>query len=173
MTKDIIQKIESLFWENTFSDVSMDEVALKLGMKKASLYYHFTSKEVMFMEVLNYSYEKYKKYIIALLKKDELEDIISWLINYSVKEKNLYSIISQKWYCKIDVIKNLIEDKNEELWIILKKFFWEKYNLNEQRVLLLRSVIDDLSKKNCIFNCKETDTKKITDEIITLFFNNK
>jgi AcrR family transcriptional regulator len=77
MAKDIIQKIESLFWENTFSDVSMDEVALKLGMKKASLYYHFTSKEVMFMEVLNYSYEKYKKFIIALFKKDDLESIIS------------------------------------------------------------------------------------------------
>ncbi|HBY75030.1 TPA: hypothetical protein DEG21_04105 [Patescibacteria group bacterium] len=96
MTNNITEKIESLFWENTFSDVSMDDVALSLGMKKASLYYHFPSKEAMLVEVINYSYDKYRAYLIDLFEKDKIEEIVTGLITYSIKEKNLFSIISQK-----------------------------------------------------------------------------
>lgn len=173
MTNKITEKIESLFWENTFSDVSMDDVASKLGMKKASLYYHFPSKEAMLIEVINYSYDKYRAYLIDLFEKDKIEEVVSGLITYSIKEKNLFSIISQKWYCKIEEIKNIIEQKNAELTYIFNTYFQEKYKLNKEKLILLQSTIWDLSKRSCLFDCKEMDIKKITNEIITLFFNNK
>src|SRR5574343_472463 len=54
---EILRKIEDLFYAKSFSDLSMDEIALALEMKKASLYYHYPSKEAMFTEILYESYE--------------------------------------------------------------------------------------------------------------------
>lgn len=50
--QELLRTIETLFWENAFSDLTMDKIAEKLGIKKPSLYYHFPSKEAMFLEVL-------------------------------------------------------------------------------------------------------------------------
>ena len=72
MKTEILEKIEILFSENAFAEVSMDDVAKKLDMKKASLYYHFSSKEQMFIEVLEYSFGKYQTYLEELLAHSEL-----------------------------------------------------------------------------------------------------
>jgi AcrR family transcriptional regulator len=46
MTKqEILEKIEPLFFQKSFKEISMQEIADTLEMKKASLYYHFPSKE--------------------------------------------------------------------------------------------------------------------------------
>jgi len=59
MNTEILLHIEELFYSTAFSDLSMEEIAKGLNMKKASLYYHFPSKEEMFLRVLEYSYGKY------------------------------------------------------------------------------------------------------------------
>jgi len=76
MKIEILEKIEDLFFENAFAEVSMDDIAKNLNMKKASLYYHFPSKESMFIDVLEHSFKKYKKYINELFESDNLDDII-------------------------------------------------------------------------------------------------
>lgn len=58
--------IESLFFDTAFSDLSMDEIAKALDIKKASLYYHFPSKEQMFLETLAHSYEKYHSAMLEI-----------------------------------------------------------------------------------------------------------
>ena len=64
---ELLRTIETLFWENSFSDLSMDQIAAHLGMKKASLYYHFPSKEAMFVAVLEQSYEVYREFVARTL----------------------------------------------------------------------------------------------------------
>jgi AcrR family transcriptional regulator len=76
MKTPLLEKIETLFWQNSFAEVSMDEVAKRLDMKKASLYYHFASKEVMFIEVLEYSFLKYKTYLEELLQTAPIDKIL-------------------------------------------------------------------------------------------------
>lgn len=171
MKIDILEKVESLFWENSFAEVSMDEVGKKLEMKKSSIYYHFSSKEQMFLEVLEYSFWKYKKYIEELLNNSKIDEIILWLISFPIENKNLFAIVSQKWYCKIWLIINLIIQKNIELSNIFHKYFETKYSFNKEKTILLQSILNDLSKKYCIFDCKETlDSSKLIPEIIKLFF---
>lgn len=171
MKTKILEKVEYLFWENSFAEVSMDEVAKKLGMKKASVYYHFPSKEKMFIEILEFSFSRYKSFLEELLLKIEIEKTIIWIISYPIESKNLFSIVSQKWYCKIESIKNLIIQKNTELFQIFYKYFKNKYWFNEEKTVLLQSVLNDLSKKYCIFDCKESlDLSKLVPEIVRLFF---
>lgn len=61
--KDLLRTIEILFWENAFSDLSMDVIAQRIGIKKPSLYYHFPSKEAMFLLVLEESFHSYKRFL--------------------------------------------------------------------------------------------------------------
>jgi AcrR family transcriptional regulator len=96
MKTDILSKIEELFWENAFAELSMDEVGKCLGIKKSSLYYHFPSKDQMFIEALEYSYEKYRKSLEDIFLKEDLKEIIIALINFPLKSKNLFAVVLQK-----------------------------------------------------------------------------
>jgi AcrR family transcriptional regulator len=123
MTADLLQKIETLFFENAFAELSMDEIARNLGIKKASLYYHFSSKEAMFLEVLRFSHEKYISFLDDVFKETDLQKIIRSLISFPLENKNLFSIILQRGYCKIEAIQSFILEKTKENQeIFLEKF---------------------------------------------------
>ncbi|MHA2104103.1 MAG: TetR/AcrR family transcriptional regulator [Candidatus Hodarchaeales archaeon] len=49
----IIQKAISLFLQNGYENVSLNDITEKIGMKKPSIYYYFDSKEKLFREVVN------------------------------------------------------------------------------------------------------------------------
>lgn len=171
MKTKILEKIESLFWENSFAEVSMDEIARVLGMKKSSVYYHFPSKEKMFIDVLEFSFNRYKSFLQEILVNQEIDKILVWIISYPLESKNLFAVVSQKWYCKIWIIRDLIYEKNMELFNIFFKYFEEKYSFNQEKTILLQSILNDLSKKYCIFDCKETiDSEKLISEIKKIFF---
>ena len=74
----------------------MDEVAKNLGIKKASLYHYFSSKEDMFLKILEYSFGKYRLFLLDVLTSDKLEQIVSDLITFPYMEKNLFSIVGER-----------------------------------------------------------------------------
>lgn len=171
MKSDLLNKIEILFFDNAFSEVSMDEIAKELNMKKPSLYYHFPSKEEMFLSVLNHSFDKYMLQINLLFEAEDIEEIIIWLISFPIESKNLFAVVSQKWYCKIWLLRDLITEKNKELFWIFLNFFGDKYHFTQEKTIIFQSVINDLSKKYCIFDCKEfLDIKLLVPEIKRTFF---
>jgi len=93
---ELLRTIETLFWENSFSDLSMDMIAQKLGMKKPSLYYHFASKEAMFLEVLEHSFESYRTFLESTLRIGDNREKIAKLILFPLQTQNLFAIASQK-----------------------------------------------------------------------------
>ena len=50
--QEIVQAAKSLFSKKGYSSTSMDEIAEKVGITKASLYYFFESKERIFAEII-------------------------------------------------------------------------------------------------------------------------
>ncbi|MDP2090639.1 MAG: TetR/AcrR family transcriptional regulator [Candidatus Gracilibacteria bacterium] len=171
MKTKLLEKIETLFWENSFADVTMDEIARELGMKKASVYYHFPSKEEMFIEVLEYSFNRYKLFIEALISGNNLDEILRGIIKYPLESKNLFAVVSQKGYCKIGIIRDLISIKNRELFNLFFDYLAGKYSFNQEKTILLQSILSDLSKKYCIFDCSENlDIEKLINEIKKIFF---
>ena len=169
MTKnEILKKIEPLFYDKTFKEVSMQEIANHLWIKKASLYYYYSSKESLQEDLINYSYENYKKFIFSILNKD-LKTFIEKYISYPFKSQNIFSLINQIWYCENEKIKKYISAKQLEIINIIKEDFQQKYWFNEERIFILLSIIENISKKKCIFWWCPYDLEKIIDEILTIF----
>lgn len=172
MKNQILEKTEILFWENSFSDLSMDEIAKNIGIKKASLYHYFTSKDVMFLEILEFSFQKYNNFLDELLSSDiqdknsNFKEKIIKLIKFPYEQKNLFSIVLQKWYCKLDKMREFVIEKNLIINQKFENYFLPKFNLNKNRLLILRSIIDDLWKKYCLINCTNSDDiRDIVEEI--------
>jgi AcrR family transcriptional regulator len=96
MKKELgLGKLEKLFYEKTFSDVSRQNIANFLNIKKSSVYYYFPSKEKLIKEVLNYSFDNYKTFI-ENIPTNNLKNLIYDFIEFPNKSKNLFSIIAQK-----------------------------------------------------------------------------
>lgn len=148
--QEILNKIEPLFFEWNFKEVSLSKVADILWIKKASLYYYFASKNVFFEEVILNSVERYILFLDSISDKSFDEFIISFM-EYPNTSKNLISVIDES-YCDIPEIRDLISEK---------KYFLEKYILNilsskfwmsETRWFLLLSLISSFSKRMCFRN---------------------
>lgn len=167
---ELLRIIETLFWEQSFSDLSMEMVAQKLGIKKASLYYHFPSKEAMFLEVLEQSFVSYKTFLLDTLRIINADEMIGKLILFPLQTQNLFAIASQKGYCQMDDIRNTIESRYRELETERGEICQERFGWNEARTKLFFSLIESLSKKSCLENCEGERKEEMIGEIQKLFF---
>lgn len=173
MKTEVLEKIEQIFWKKDFSEVSMDEVANLLGIKKASVYHHFPSKEMMFLEVLEYSFEKYKNFIEKLFsgKADDMEKVTRDLIFYPLLQKNLFSIVAQKGYCQISAVKDVIAERSNVITKIFVDFFSNKFGFEEEKIVIYKSVVEFLSKKYCMYACPDEEKlEKLINNMVTIFF---
>ncbi len=164
----LLDKIENLFYSKTFANVSMQEIATELNIKKASLYYHFPSKEALITETINHSFTKYETFIQDTLKKD-LKTLIQKLIRYPSKSKNLFSIINQNWYCDNWDQKTEIRKKQERIFELLSTRFKEEYNFSLEKSFILISLLDDLWKKRCLFWKCPVSVENLVEEIYKMF----
>jgi TetR/AcrR family transcriptional regulator, transcriptional repressor for nem operon len=95
---EIIKKIEDLFFEKSFKEVSMQDIANDLGMKKASLYYYFPSKDILILEVLESSFNIYLEFInktIEIWTNENFKELLKKFLYFPEKNKNIFSIINQ------------------------------------------------------------------------------
>ncbi|MEC4816970.1 MAG: TetR/AcrR family transcriptional regulator [Scytonema sp. PMC 1069.18] len=56
----ILDVVESLFRERGYTAVTMRDIAKAVGMRQASLYYHFPSKEELFVSVRERMFERHR-----------------------------------------------------------------------------------------------------------------
>ncbi|EKE28217.1 MAG: hypothetical protein ACD_3C00086G0061 [uncultured bacterium (gcode 4)] len=170
MKTELLQKIEELFWENAFAELSMDDVGKNLWIKKSSIYYHFPSKDQMFYETLEYSSIKYLKFLDEALILADMKDIVKSLIDFPFKSKNLFAVVLQKGYCKNEHVKDFIINANLEISKKFTESLWIRFSMNKERIILFRSIIDDLWKKNCTIWCGNSgDFESVANEIVKLF----
>jgi AcrR family transcriptional regulator len=72
ITKDkIIEESRQLFAEKGYEGTSMSDVAEAVGIKKASLYYFFKNKEILFVAVLDQIWSKLCEDMVEMCKKRE------------------------------------------------------------------------------------------------------
>lgn len=168
--QELLRTIETLFWENAFSDLTMDKIAEKLGIKKPSLYYHFPSKEAMFLEVLWQSFGSYESFLKESLQIEDIPLMIAKLILFPLESKNLFAIVSQKGYCQIEDIRKVIEAKFLELETEKTRICRERFGWNEPRTKLFFALIESLSKKACLENCEGERKEEVIGEIRRIFW---
>ncbi|AIF70268.1 hypothetical protein PAP_09460 [Palaeococcus pacificus DY20341] len=80
----ILEVALELFSERAYDDVSMEEIAKKVGISKGGLFYHFSSKYELAKEALFYGFEQWAKTIFPkILSAESPEDKFKALIEYS------------------------------------------------------------------------------------------
>lgn len=176
MTKqEIIQKIEILFFKKSFKEVSMQEIATEIGMKKASLYYHFPSKDEAIKEVLDFSFENYLNFIKDIISKwneNNFKELLLDFLNFWDTNKNIFSVINQNWYVENEEIYNYIKEKQKIIFNTIHKAMKEKENFSSEKTFLFLNIINQIWRKNNIFSLCGIDDNNVLNEIEKLFFNN-
>jgi AcrR family transcriptional regulator len=75
-TKNFItEKAFKLFSKNGYDGTGMEEIAVEVGIRKASLYSHFKGKEEILREVFNKVLDEYSGYMNGLIRYDSKKDI--------------------------------------------------------------------------------------------------
>ena len=176
--EEILKKIENLFYFKTFKEVSMQDIANELWIKKASLYYYFSSKDEILKEVIEDSFNEFLNFIKNLidiweknLTNDKvIKEVIRDFIEYPETSKNLFSIINQNWYCDNPEIIKIIEKKEKIIFENISDKFNNVLNFSNEKTFLFMSVMHDIWRKKCIYwECK-IDIEKIIDELYKIFF---
>jgi AcrR family transcriptional regulator len=75
---EIIQKAEELFFARGYHAVTLQQIAKELGIKPASLYYHFRDgKEEIYLQVIRSRVQTFKSALEAIaFREDDLEKIL-------------------------------------------------------------------------------------------------
>lgn len=172
---EILRKIEDLFYEKSFSDLPMDEIAAELGMKKASLYYHFPSKEAMFTEVLEDSFARYREEVLRNLKeRDGTEppaELVRSLVEFASENRNVFAVASQKGYCRIDVVRERIAERKRSLSDECCGILRDRYGWNAARCSLFLMVVETLAQRRCGEGCPDPLSDEIANETAEIFFS--
>src|SRR3989344_927954 len=91
--KHIISTARKLFSEHSYLGVSMSDIAKKLNITKAALYYHFTSKTEIYKNVLNEVFGnltlKIDESFSERTPDQKLRKLIQNYLDFGNKEKNL------------------------------------------------------------------------------------
>lgn len=179
--KYIIDTARQFFSEYSYLGVSMSDIAKKLNITKAALYYHFTGKAEIYEKVLDEVFDELSR-TIAEAKNEttvnkKLHKLIKNYLNFGFKEKNLIKAIMLKLspannkiikhVAKLrEEIANLIQPAIEE--VMVNKNLTKKV---DSRLLtsMLTSMMDGLLLEYSFLN-KKINSAKISDQIIAVLF---
>jgi AcrR family transcriptional regulator len=173
----ILNIASKLFSEFGFLGVSMEDIARRLNITKAGLYYHFKSKKDLYLQVLESAFQNLTRILNKRLLeekslKQEFSQLIRNYIHFSLKEKNLIQAITLKSSDIDPAITNYIiklrKQINKKFQIHLKKTFKKKpgrgYNLQFVSSSLL-GVMDRLILEATLFN-KKLNVKKESSRVL-------
>ncbi|MFZ2970909.1 MAG: TetR/AcrR family transcriptional regulator [Minisyncoccia bacterium] len=179
----IIDVAEQLFAKFGYLGVSMSDIAKSLEITKAALYYHFSSKEDLFLKVLSKDFEE----LSGAIKKLSEEDLpiqkkfcraITVYIDISLKRKGLAKLTMQKLSKDDDgiidfIAKTKIEIANQLEPIVREFFIYKKKNIISSKVAtyLLIGMLNTFILGEILEGGKNWKAKDIATQINALFFS--
>lgn len=98
--KNIIQVAREFFSEYGYLGTSMSDLATRLNMTKAALYYHFAGKAEIFKTVLDEAFAELSQGLTeaknAKTAEQKLENVIKSYLQFGAREKNLTKVLVLK-----------------------------------------------------------------------------
>ncbi|MEA2089031.1 MAG: TetR/AcrR family transcriptional regulator [Patescibacteria group bacterium] len=179
--KHIIEIARKLFSEYSYLGVSMNDIAKKLNITKAALYYHFSGKAEIYKDVLNKVFHNLSLSIAGAFNEKtadkKLRILIKNYLDFGFNEKNLIkSLIFKMSPTDTQIRKHIIKLREQTVDLIqpvitemiAKKKLARKV---DSRLLtsLLTGMMDGLLLEYSFLN-KKINSKKISNQIITILF---
>lgn len=106
MKNNIIEKASKLFLQLGFKSVTMEDLALSLGISKKTLYIHFENKNELVQEVAYFIFENVRQDILKIKENtsnpiEELHCVKMEVMKYLESEQTSPNYQLQKYYPKI------------------------------------------------------------------------
>jgi AcrR family transcriptional regulator len=177
----IIEEARSLFSEYSFLGVSMADIAQRLNITKAALYYHFASKADLYENVLD---DVLKRLSLAITEAfsqktnaQKLKKLVNNYLEFGFSEKNLVKALLLKFSPgSSEVTERIIgarEQISNQIRPLVNEILKEK-NLakkTDSRLVtsLLLGMMDGLLLEYSLFD-KEFDSEKVADQIVNILF---
>ncbi len=188
-SKDIVQDTKKyitnaarrLFSEFSYLGVSMNDIAKKLNITKAALYYYYTGKGEIYEKVLDDVFNDLSLSIAQASNENtidkKLHKLIKNYLDFGFKEKNLIKALMLKLSPGENQITKHIARLRKQIVSLIRPVVEEVIigkNLTKKidsKLLtsLLTGTMDGLLLKYSFFN-KKIDSAKISDRIITALF---
>ena len=179
--KYITDTARRLFSEFSYLGVSMNDIAKKLNVTKAALYYHFTGKAEIYEKVLDNVFNDLSLSITQASNETtidkKLHKLIKNYLDFGFKEKNLIKALMLKLSPADDQITKRITQLRERvanlIQPIIEEVFASKKLTKKVDVglltSLLTSMMDGLLLEYSFLN-KKINSAKISDQIIAVLF---
>lgn len=100
--EEIIRAAAELFSQKSYHDVTMDDIAEKVGVAKGTIYLYFDSKENLYLEIMEETYEE----IESILEKETAKSDPA-----PVKLKKVLGLIFKFYLQNLDVLRILSRDE--------------------------------------------------------------
>ncbi|MDD3679149.1 MAG: TetR/AcrR family transcriptional regulator [Patescibacteria group bacterium] len=179
--KYIIDTARHLFSEYSYLGVSMNDIAKKLNVTKAALYYHFAGKAEIYGKVIDGVANDLSLTIIEALNEatidKKLHKLIKNYLDFGFKENNLIKALMLKLSPADSEIKKHIIQLRERVANLIQPVI-EEMSVNKKitgkvdsRLLtsMLTSMMDGLLLEHSFLN-KKINSAKISDQIIAVLF---
>ena len=137
--KRIIDGALKVFNEVGIEKTTMDEIALESGFGKATLYYYFSSKDEVFVEIMEHGWKQLwegieTKIIENLSPRDKFMGIVRAMASIVTENKTLYGFLF--------TAPNFIKDSQKQIW----------KTYQERLYAILQSIIEEGIKKKEFVN---------------------
>lgn len=179
--KYIIDIARQFFSEYSYLGVSMNDIAKKLNITKAALYYHFTGKAEIYKKVLDNVFADLSLCITEALKEPTIDKklyrLIENYLSFGFKEKNLIKAFVLKLPSSDSQITKHIAQLREQVISLVQPVIDEvstskKLTQKIDSKLLtssLTSMMDGLLLEYSFLN-KKINSAKISNQIIAILF---
>ena len=179
--KNIIDVACKLFSEYTYLGVSMSDIAKRLNITKAALYYHFVGKSEIYENVLTEVFNNLKLLLEEASNEEtsdkQIHKLVRNYVDFGLKEKNLVIALILKFISVESKIQNYIfqfrKQINELIQPLVKNFLINKKSSKkidyQLFTSLLISMMDGLILEYSFLN-KKIESDKIADQIIGVLF---
>lgn len=180
--KHVIEVARRLFSEYSYLGVSMSDIAKKLNITKAALYYHFTGKTEIYEKVLDEVFNNLNLSISQAFDEKatekKLQKLIRNYLDFGFKEKNLIKALILKLPPANPQIKKHIIQSREQTVNLIQPLIEEAIRSKKlaQKVdsklvaSLLTGMMDGLLLEHSFLN-KKINSEKVSKQIIVTLFN--
>ena len=179
--KYIIDTARHLFSEYSYLGVSMNDIAKKLNVTKAALYYHFAGKTEIYGKVIDGVSNDLSLTITEALNEvtidKKLHKLIKNYLDFGFKENNLIKALMLKLPPADSEITKHIIQLREQIANLIQPVI-EEMSVNKKitgkvdsRLLtsMLTGMMDGLLLEHSFLN-KKINSAKISDQIIAVLF---
>ena len=179
--KYIIDVARQFFSEYSYLGVSMSDIAEKLNITKAALYYHFTGKAEIYEKVINEVFYDLSLTINEATKgttiNKKLHKLIKNYLDFGYKEKNFIKAVILESSPSDNLVTKHIAELREQITnsiqplmkeILVSKNLTNKVN-SRFLASALTSMMDGLLLEYSFLN-KKIDSTKMANQIMAVLF---